>query len=257
MSSKVLCGDCLDLLSEVEDNSVDLIFTSPPCADIRKNIDGAVHPDDYVSWFMPRADELYRVLKPDGTFILCIKEKVVDGERHTYVIELTLEMRKHGWLWTEEFLWHKKNCYSSEFNDRFINSWKGLLQFNKQRKFKMYQEEVMVPVGDWAKTRLKNLSDNDKIRKASKTESGFGSNVSNWINRDMVYPTNVLHLSNEDNDNNHSNSFPDELVEWFIKLFTTEGDTVLDPFMGSGNTLLVAQRMGRNAITVVPICRGP
>lgn len=53
--------------------------------------------------------ELPRVLKLDGTFILDIKEKVVDGERHTYVLELILGMRQQGWLWTEEFMWYKKN----------------------------------------------------------------------------------------------------------------------------------------------------
>ena len=66
----------------------------------------------------------------------------------------------------------------------------------------MYQEEVMVPVGDWAETRLKSLSKTDKIRDNAKNGSGFGKNVSNWINRDKVYPTNVLHLATECNNKN-------------------------------------------------------
>jgi len=64
--------------------------------------------DDYVGWFLPKAKQFLRVLKPTGTFMLNIKERVVDGERHTYVLELIVEMRKQGWLWTEEFIWHKK-----------------------------------------------------------------------------------------------------------------------------------------------------
>ena len=114
----------------------------------------------------------------------------------------------------------------------------------------MYQEEVMISVGDWAKTRLKNLSYTDKVRDKSKVGSGFGKNVSNWLNRDRVYPTNVLHLATECNNKNHSAAFPKELPEWFIKLFTRPHGTVIDPFMGSGTTNLVARRMGRNSIGI-------
>ncbi len=108
----------------------------------------------------------------------------------------------------------------------------------------------MVPMGDWAKTRLNNLNNTDKKRDESKVGSGFGKNISNWLNRDKAYPTNVLHLATECNNKKHSAAFPEDLPEWFIKLFTREGDTVLDPFMGSGTTNIVANRMRRNSIGI-------
>lgn len=243
-------GDCREQLKNLTDNSVDLIVTSPPYADQRKNTYGGIAPEKYVEWFLPISEQLFRVLKPSGTFILNIKEKVIQGERSTYVMELIIEMRKQGWLWTEEFIWHKKNCFPGKWPNRFRDAWERLLQFNKDRKFHMYQEEVMIPTGDWAKTRLKNLSDTDKIRDTSKVGSGFGKNISNWIDRDKAYPTNVLHLATECNNKNHSAAFPEGLPEWFIKLFTIENDTVLDPFMGSGTTLTVANRMRRNSIGI-------
>src|SRR5437762_9395989 len=212
-------GDCLSVLPNLPGESVDLIVTSPPYADNRKHTYGGIDADHYVEWFLPISAELRRVLKPGGTFILNIKEKVVDGERHTYVMELILEMRKQGWLWTEEFIWHKKNCYPGKWPNRFRDAWERCLQFNKQRQFNMYQDSVMVPVGDWAKTRLKNLSDTDKRRDNSKVGSGFGKNISNWIGRDLVYPTNVLQLASECSNKQHSAVFPRELPEWFIKLF--------------------------------------
>jgi site-specific DNA-methyltransferase (adenine-specific) len=250
VNTQLLLGDCAEQLRQLPDASVDLIFTSPPYADQRKSTYGGVHPDQYVEWFLPIAGELLRVLKPTGTFVLNIKEKVVEGERSTYVMELIIAMRKQGWLWTEEFIWHKKNCYPGKWPNRFRDAWERLLQFNKQKHFQMYQDEVMVPMGDWAKTRLKNLSQTDKIRDNSKVGSGFGKNISNWLDRDKAYPTNVLHLATECSNKNHSAAFPQELPEWFIRLFTKEGDVVLDPFMGSGTTNMMAQKMRRNSIGI-------
>ena len=114
----------------------------------------------------------------------------------------------------------------------------------------MYQDEVKIPIGSWAKGRLKNLSDTDKVRDHAKNGSGFGKNVSNWVGKETVYPTNVLHLATECNNKNHSAAFPEELPEWFIKLFTKELDTVLDPFAGSGTTLFVSNRMKRHSIGI-------
>ena len=243
-------GDSKKQLLKIEDNSVDLIITSPPYADQRKSTYGGVSHEKYVDWFLPISEQLLRVLKPTGTFILNIKEKVVEGERSTYVMELILAMRKQGWYWTEEFIWHKKNSFPGKWSNRFRDSWERLLQFNKGRHFNMYQDEVKVPIGDWAKGRLKNLSATDKIRDNAKNGSGFGKNVSNWVGKETVFPTNVLHLATECNNKNHSAAFPEELPEWFIKLFTKEMDTVLDPFMGSGTTMKVANRMKRNSIGI-------
>jgi site-specific DNA-methyltransferase (adenine-specific)/site-specific DNA-methyltransferase (cytosine-N4-specific) len=246
----LLLGDAKNELKKLPENAVDLIVTSPPYADQRKDTYGGIEPENYVEWFLPISEQLLRVLKPTGTFILNIKERVVNGERSTYVMELILAMRKQGWLWTEEFIWHKKNCYPGKWPNRFRDAWERLLQFNKKRQFNMYQEEVMVPMGDWAKTRLKTLSNTDRIRDTSKVGSGFGKNISNWIGRDRAYPSNVLHLATECGNKNHSAAFPEELPAWFIKLFTKENDTVLDPFMGSGTTVFAAHTLRRKAIGI-------
>ena len=250
IATDIACGDCLEILKGYESNKFDLIVTSPPYADSRDKTYGGIKPDDYVEWFLPRSEEFLRVLKPTGTFILNIKEKVVNSERHTYVLELILALRKQGWLWTEEYMWHKKNSYPGKWPNRFRDGWERCLQFNKQKKFKMYQNEVRVPMGDWANTRLKSLGKNDVVRFNSQVGSGFGKNIANWVDRELAFPDNVLHLATETGNKKHSAAFPRALPEWFIKLFTEAGDWVLDPFAGSGTTNEVASKLRRNSVGI-------
>lgn len=246
----IVQGDSLTFLKSLPDSCVNLIFTSPPYADNRKKTYDGIPIKEYVKWFLPISSELNRVLKNDGTFILNIKERTDRGERQTYVLELILEMKKQGWLWTEEYIWHKKNCYPGKWPNRFRDAWERCLQFNKHKDFKMYQESVMVPIGDWSKKRLAKLSETDRIRDESKVGSGFGKNVSNWLGKRLVYPTNVLHLATECANRGHSASFPLSLPTWFIRLFTQEEDLVLDPFIGSGTTAIACLDLNRHYIGI-------
>lgn len=238
-------ADCLDILKKMPNDKINLIVTSPPYADNRKRTYEGVKIEDYVNWFLPISKELHRVLRNDGSFILNIKERVQDGQRGTYVLELILEMKKQGWLWTEEYMWHKKNCYPGKWSNRFRDAWERCLHFTKDKKFKMNQQNVMIPIGDWSKKRLSKLSKTDKIRDVSKVGSGFGKNISNWAGKDLVYPDNVLHMATECGNRGHSASFPITLPSWFIKLFTDIDDIVLDPFMGIGTTAQACVNLNR------------
>jgi DNA modification methylase len=100
-------GVCKEQLLNIPDNSVDLIVTSPPMLFSVKVL-MAVFIPTLCGMVLPISEQLLRVLKPTGTFILNIKEKVVNGERSTYVMELIIEMRKQGWFWTEEFIGIKR-----------------------------------------------------------------------------------------------------------------------------------------------------
>ena len=261
----IVPGDCLDVLADMPADSVDLIVTSPPYADARRRTYGGVKPADYVDWFAPRAAEMLRVLKPTGSLVLNIKEKAIDGERHTYVLELILHLKLEiGFRWVEEYIWHKTTAAPGKWKYRFRDAWERVLHFAKTRDVKMRQEAVMMPTGDWNKARLKNMSDNDRSRQESATHSGVGRRISAWEGRALAYPSNVLHASPVAHNTGHSAPFPDWLPEFFIKLFTDPGDLVVDPFAGSGTTSRVALRLGRRAVgieilaeRVEPVTRAP
>lgn len=251
--SRVFQGDCRDVLSSsrILKSRVNLVVTSPPYADQRRSLYGGIHPDEYVEWFLPRAESIKRVLADDGSFILNIKEKAIGGEKHPYVYDLVLALRRElGWRLVDEYCWHKRNCYPGKWPNRFRDAWERLLHFSVSPDFKMNQESVMVPMGDWRQSRLRNLSETDRIRDESSNGNGFGKRVENWAGRDMAYPTNVLHMATECADKGHPATFPRALPDWFIRLFTDEGDTVLDPFAGSGTTLLAAMKLRRNSIGI-------
>ncbi len=251
MESQIHFGDCYDVMKLMPSNSVDLIVTSPPYADARKHTYGGINPEEYVEWFCSRAEEMHRILKPTGSFVLNIKERCEDGERHTYVLELILALKHEvGFRWVEEYIWHKKTSAPGRWKFRFRDAWERILHFSKTKDIKMRQESVRVPIGDWTETRLRNMSDNDRERRESSTNSKIGRRIEAWEGRKMVFPSNVLHNSPVCHNTGHSAAFPEWLPEFFINLFTDEGDVVLDPFLGSGTTCRVANRMHRVALGI-------
>ena len=244
-------GDCLDVMAPMPAGFVDLIVTSPPYADARKHTYGGVAPDDYVKWFSERAEQMHRILKPSGSFVLNIKEKAVDGERHPYVLDLILAMKREvGFRWVEEYIWHKTTAAPGKWKYRFRDSWERIIHFSKTKDLKMRQDAVRVPIGDWTDARLRNMSRRDRTRQESATNSKIGRRISAWEGKESVYPTNVLHKPPICHNTGHSAAFPEWLPEFFIKLFTDEGDVVLDPFVGSGTTFRVASQLQRIPIGI-------
>ncbi len=189
---------------------------------------------------------MLRVLKPSGSFILNIKEKVIDGKRHSYVLELILALKHEvGFRWVEEYIWHKTTSALGKWKYRFRDAWERIIHFAKTREIKMRQDAVKEPIGDWLNTRLSNISPNDKVRHNSSTKSGVGRRIEAWEGKKTVYPSNALRKPPVCHNTGHSAAFPEWLPEFFIKLFSDPGDVICDPFSSSGTTCRVASRLGR------------
>jgi DNA modification methylase len=246
----VICGDCIDILKTYRDDHFNLIITSPPYADARKHQYGGPHPDAYVDWFLPKAAEFFRVLKADGSFILNIKERCVNGQRHPYVVRLVLALMDQRWRWNEEFIWAKTTSMPGYWPTRLRDGWEHLYHFTKSKRIAMYQDAIRVPVAAATAKRMRHLNDNDRKRHNSSTGSGVGRRHDRWLNKKLVLPDNVLRCSPVTINKGHPAAFPPSIPEFFIKLFTKDNDFVLDPFAGSGTTIYTAEHLGRRAVGI-------
>ena len=243
-------GDCKKILKEFPDGYFNLIITSPPYADARKNHYDSMHPDNFHNFFLEFHKEFWRVLADDGSLVINIKDKVVDGQRHRYVWRTIIELNNRGWLSIDDYLWHKPNAMPGYWPNRLRDEWEYCFHLTKSKNFKMYQNHVKKPIGDWAVKRLAKLNGKSAVRHNSENESGFGRDLNNWVDKEMVLPGNAISIPVIGKNMKHPAVYPIGLPEFFIKLFTKEGDNVLDPFAGSGTTGIAAINNSRNVVLI-------
>lgn len=247
---RIIYGDSREKLKQFPDGFFNLIVTSPPYADARKAHYSSINTEQFPDFFMTFHDELWRVLADDGSFIINIKDKVIDGVRNRYVWKTIMALSDNGWLCVDDFIWHKPNAMPGFWPNRLRDEWEYCFHLTKNKKFKMYQDEIKKPIGGWAEKRLAKLTGKSADRHNSENESGFGRDLRKWVDREMVLPGNAISVALVGKNTGHPAVFPVGLPQFFIKLFTEENDNILDPFAGSGTTGLAAISINRNAILI-------
>jgi DNA modification methylase len=245
---KVIESDCLDWLKLQSDESVDMIITSPPYADRRKNTYGGISEDKYVEWFVPIAKEVFRILKPTGSFFLNIKPHTTKGERVLYVFDLVLALKREvGFRYTDEFTWTKLGV-PGKFNGRFKNAFEPVYHFTKEKGYTHNPYEVATPAKEESLKRYKRKASGE-----SKNGSGFAG-MRKEITSKLALPSNHLHIPQKSNQytiqSKHSAVFPVELSDFFIKAFSNEGDLIVDIFAGSGTVGESCVKLNRECILI-------
>lgn len=240
----VTWGDAHKWLPALPESSVDLFFTSPPYANLRDY--SRIDPDHYAEWFLPFGEAMLQALKPTGSFILNIKDRVVNGERHPYVFELVLALRRTGWRWIETYIWVKPNAIPGRFGTRTKDSWEYVFWFAKAKPY-FDLDAIRVPYRTTAAERARRELDPSPRRN---TAAGHGRKRSQTFRHGAADPGNVITVPltyNQHRGVAHTAAMPERLAEFFVKAGAPEGGVVIDPFAGGGTTSVVASSLGRRA----------
>lgn len=245
----ILNGDSRSELLQYQ-GQVDLIVTSPPYADARRRHYDSVHPDDFAQWFLSFHEPFYSSLKPTGSLVINIKDKVVDGVRHRYVWHMIEALSQKGWFCIDDYIWHKPNPMPGYWPTRLRDGWEYCFHLAKSVRPYFNADAVRRPIGDWVESRLKNLGTNDVSRHNSANDSGFGRDISRWVGKNTVLPPNVLSIPLVGKNKGHPAVFPVDLPMFFIKLLAPENGLVVDPFGGSGTTGIAALVTERNCVLI-------
>jgi site-specific DNA-methyltransferase (adenine-specific) len=307
-------GDSLAGMRLVKSESIDLVITSPPYADMKvyEGGFGGFHPDEYVRWFLPYVAEIGRILKPTGSFILNINDKSIDGFRHPFIFELIYaihnakdycklkgleELDMHGLRMFERLFWNKGKflAHPSRFGDKI----EYLFWFSrtKDRKFNIdpmrlkYDEKSVKRMQRPLLKRFVRESGEEVTEYKQGGEGSWAPNEQGALPSVLIEEGAMLHvrpvvenlpegtvLIGERLDDsieviqpqagdeppastvvtigsesrriagNHVAVYPERLVNYFIQGSTEKGDVVLDPFMGTGTTAVVAKALNRQYV---------
>lgn len=253
---RVMCGDCkvaADVEKLLGSEPVNVVMTSPPYASQRKYDEESgfkpIPPSEYVQWFEAVQANIRAYLAKDGSFFLNIKEHMEEGERHIYVLELLLTLRKQ-WRWAhiDTFAWTHQG-FPISITSRFKNQWEPIYHLSHTHRIKPINFES---VGlQSSASFLRNIKDYQRGYKVPEAVSTCSDPINSGKirkNLDFTRPGNVLKINLGAVGEEYriqSAAYPIALPEFFIKAFSDEGDRIYDPFAGSGTTICAAHRHGR------------
>lgn len=242
---RVYIGDCTEegAWSAIS-NSFQSLVTSPPYAEQRKQKYGGIPTTAYVEWWLTRVTPLWaKYIADDGNVFVNLKGHTDQGERTTYPYEMVLRMRQAGWAFVDELCW-VKTAYPGDMGKRFRNGFEPIYWFAKDvngRKFSMAN------VLEHRSSGFDGYQENLAVMQGAK-----GSAKS--VEFDSVRPSNVLRIVSDQTSNaetaGHPARYPPKLAEFCVLCTTEEGDLVVDPFGGSGSTLMACEVNGRECYTM-------
>jgi len=249
---RLLCGDCRDartIAALMGEQRANVAITSPPYASQRDYDESAgfkpIPPSEYVAWFEAVQRSVGAVLAADGSWFVNIKEHCADGERELYVKDLTIaHVREWGWKLVDELCWVRLGVPGG-WPNRFKNAWEPVFHFARQAAIKFRSEHVL----------HESVYAFDYSPSYPKSGSGSGLLSGNGTHRHqdgLARPSNVISVPNRSDvfANRHEAVFPVGLPGFFLRAYADKGDVVLDPFVGSGTTIIAAERLERVAFGV-------
>lgn len=232
-NGKLFLGNSIEWLQGLESKSVDLIFADPPYNIKKAEWDTFESQEAYIEWSIKWIKEASRVLTDNGSLYICGFSEILADLKHP----ASKYFKGCKWL-----IWHYKN--KANLGKDFGRSHESILHFRKSKKFTMNQDYIRIPYGGHT---LKYPSH----PQAKTSQYGNGNKRDNWQPHPLgAKPKDVIEIPTTCNGMNektpHPTQKPEELVRKFVLASSNNGDTILDPFSGSGTTAVVAEQLGRN-----------
>lgn len=262
---KAYCADSLDIMKSMPSDSIDLVFTSPPYALHFKKEYGNAEQRDYVEWFLPFGQEIKRILKPKGSFVLNIGGAWTPGApvRSLYHFKLLITLyEKLNFMLAQEFFWY--NPAKMPAPAEWVNVRR--IRVKDSVEYIYWLSKSDFPKADNRNVLQEYSKDMERLikRGVKKTRRPSGHNITTKFNLDQggSIPGNLIESGNNESNSGyikiskklgkkiHPARFPATLPEFFIKFLTDENDIVIDPFAGSNTTGAVAESLGRRWISV-------
>ncbi len=243
----IIEGDCFKVLPKIDRESVDLCVTSPPY-NVGKEYDVAMTEDEYIDWTIEWMSLVYPTLKKTGVFVLNIGDKIIKGCRGTRIPKIWLRaIEEIGYNYIELYVWNKGKMLPHKSRYRATNVFEYCFWFSKSMDFTFNIDLVRRPYNPISIRRM----DYGIRKRFARTREGMSETHKAWSPHPLgALPKNILDIGSESKNRGHTAVFPSKLSDWFIKAATNPGDVVLDPFLGSGTTMVSAATLDRNCIGI-------
>lgn len=239
MENKILCGDCIAILPQLDDKSISLVVTSPPYAEQRSKLYTSIPEEDYPAWMTGVLEAMRPKLKDDASVLVVIRTNQDKGEVSDYVMKTRLSIRAAGWKEPEELIWLKNDAPPLGSTIRPRRTWENILWFCKTNKPYIDLKACGNP------TKRIGFAGSDRFGQ------GGTSPIAAKQNREMkdgiskVADHFIAYVGEIDRGIMHPAMFPITLAEKLIKTFSRQDDLILDPFMGSGQTGLAVLKINK------------
>jgi DNA modification methylase len=232
MLNKVICGDCLEVMKDIPDKSIDLTVTSPPYDNLRTY-------NGYNFNFKGIAKELYRITKEGGVVVWVVGDATIKGSETGTSFKQALYFKEIGFNLHDTMI-YEKNGFRFPFPNRYHQTFEYMFIFSKgsPKTFNGIKDRKNIHTNRAGKN-MKRERDGTKTYRESFTPEEYGKRYNVW-----------RYNIGGKKEHNHPAIFPDKLAEDHIISWSNEGDIVLDPMAGSGTTLKMAKKNNRNYIGI-------